>query len=130
MVRIYDTRDRSKAQLVIAAHDADVNVISWNALTSYMLASGGDDGALRIWDLRALPTYVANFTFHKQPITSVEWCPQESSMLATCSEVREGPLLQNSRQNSLPTQLRNALQYCPVCSRRGQCAGGGAYVMR
>lgn len=91
MVRIYDTRDRSKAQLAIAAHDADVNVISWNALTSYMLASGGDDGALRIWDLRALPTYVANFTFHKQPITSVEWCPQESSMLATCSEVREPP---------------------------------------
>lgn len=35
------------------AHDSDVNVISWNALVTYMLASGADDGAVRIWDLRS-----------------------------------------------------------------------------
>jgi WD40 repeat protein len=38
--------------LTVNAHDADVNVISWNRLATYMLASGGDDGTLRIWDLR------------------------------------------------------------------------------
>jgi WD40 repeat protein len=35
------------------AHDSDVNVISWNSLVTYMLASGADDGAVRIWDLRS-----------------------------------------------------------------------------
>ena len=49
--------------LRVLAHDADVNVISWNRMTSYMLASGGDDGTLRIWDLRNFqPTeFVAHF---------------------------------------------------------------------
>lgn len=73
------------------AHDTDVNVISWNSLTTYMLASGADDGSLKVWDLRQFspgnnqPSPVANFTYHKKPITSVEWCPHEASMLLTTS---------------------------------------------
>lgn len=47
----------------VMAHEADVNVISWNHATSYMLASGGDDGTLRIWDLRNFKPadFVAHF---------------------------------------------------------------------
>jgi WD40 repeat protein len=37
----------------LQAHDSDVNVISWNRLVAYMLASGSDDGGLKIWDLRS-----------------------------------------------------------------------------
>jgi ribosome assembly protein RRB1 len=87
-IRIWDTRETSKAMLAVTAHDTDVNVISWNKLTAYMLASGGDDGALKVWDLRqfapgAAP--VACFTHHRGPVTSVEWCPHEASMLLTTS---------------------------------------------
>lgn len=48
-------------------------------------ASGGDDGALRVWDLRAFKegAAVASFSYHRGPVTSVEWCPYEPSMLAT-----------------------------------------------
>ncbi len=52
-IRVFDTRERSKPMITVAAHDTDVNVISWNRLVTYMLASGADDGTLRIWDLRA-----------------------------------------------------------------------------
>jgi ribosome assembly protein RRB1 len=31
-----------------------VNVISWNRGAQYLLASGGDEGALKVWDLRNL----------------------------------------------------------------------------
>lgn len=37
---------QSKSMLSVAAHDADVNVISWNRATSYMLASGEQGSAV------------------------------------------------------------------------------------
>lgn len=76
--------------ITVNAHEADVNVISWNCSTTYMMASGGDDGSLKVWDLRQLssgeaPAPVASFSYHRGAITSVEWCPYEASMLSTTS---------------------------------------------
>ena len=50
---------------------------------------------MRVWDLRNFKagSYVASFSYHKGPVTSVEWSPHESSLLATCSDdntVRRG----------------------------------------
>lgn len=71
----------------VSAHDTDVNVISWSPVVTYMLASGADDGNMKIWDLRNLKegAHVAQFEFHKQAITSIEWSPHDGSMLATSS---------------------------------------------
>ena len=69
-----------------------VNVMSWNNKVNYMLATGADDGGLRIWDLRALASgaskdskdsFVANFQFHRAPVTSVEWARFDGAMLAS-----------------------------------------------
>ena len=40
-----------KPQFSFVAHDCDVNVISWNTHTKFLLASGDDKGEFRIWDL-------------------------------------------------------------------------------
>lgn len=56
-IRIWDVRvkGRKSAMAVEGAHESDVNVISWNKTSSasYLLVSGGDEGSLRVWDLRS-----------------------------------------------------------------------------
>ncbi len=93
-VRIWDVRcDPRKPALSAHCHESDVNVISWNRNVSYLLASGADDGSFKTWDLRnfaggpgllesTLSTPVATFKWHLSAITSIEWHPTESSVLA------------------------------------------------
>lgn len=52
-VRVWDIRAKNRKSAVgIQAHEEDVNVISWNKGTDYLLVSGGDEGGLKVWDLR------------------------------------------------------------------------------
>ena len=88
-IRIWDVRIKShrSALTVDAAHEQDVNVISWNRGTQFLLLSGGDDGALNVWDMRSFkpnqtPSPVAHFDWHRAPISSVEWHPEEDSILS------------------------------------------------
>lgn len=96
-VRIWDVRcDPRRPVLSAHCHESDINVISWNRSVSYLLASGADDGSFKTWDLRnfqdvksagsgfesTLSTPVATFKWHIAPITSIEWHPTESSVLA------------------------------------------------
>lgn len=94
-IRIWDVRVRSKKSVISVgdAHEQDVNVISWNKNTDYLMLSGGDEGSLKVWDLRNFkpssgagaaekPLAVATFTWHTAPISSVEWHPTEDSVFA------------------------------------------------
>ena len=78
---------------------ADVNVLAWNGHVSNLLATGGDDGMLSVWDLRNFrpggaggggdgdaPAPLARFTAHRNPITGLEWHPTDESMLAVSDE--------------------------------------------
>ncbi len=55
---------------------------------SYLLASGSDDGSFKVWDLRYIksssPT-LANFRYHRGPVTSIEWAPHDESILCVSS---------------------------------------------
>src|SRR5271170_518373 len=87
-LRIHDTRTptRNKPAINVKASDVDVNVLSWNTSVSYLMVTGDDSGATKVWDLRHFKdgkdATVAQFSWHKSAITSVEWCPQESSVFA------------------------------------------------
>ncbi|GAB2225360.1 hypothetical protein Droror1_Dr00006152 [Drosera rotundifolia] len=87
-IGIWDTRLGKSPAFYFKAHNTDVNVISWNRLASCMLASGSDDGAFSIRDLRVIKvdnSPVAHFEYHKHPITSIEWSSHEGSTLAITS---------------------------------------------
>lgn len=52
-VRVWDVRAKGRKSVVsVEAHSEDVNVISWNKGVDYLLVSGGDEGGLKVWDLR------------------------------------------------------------------------------
>lgn len=94
-IKFWDAREyRKPALFVSAAHSSDVNVISWNRAETHLIASGGDDKKLKVWDLRSLDqksgnneaSAAAEFCQHKESITSVEWHPRDTSMLAASSE--------------------------------------------
>jgi ribosome assembly protein RRB1 len=96
-VKIWDARSKSrKAAVSVQVSKTDVNVLSWSYQTSHLLASGADDGEWAVWDLRqwkpstsmdssSKPSPVANFNFHKEQITSVEWHPTDDSIVAVCA---------------------------------------------
>jgi ribosome assembly protein RRB1 len=101
-VRIFDTRAPGRAMLSHQIHSSsafgsnDVNVLSWNALVSNLLATGSDSGILSVWDLRKFSSSsdkdgvvspLARFSPHKTPITSVEWHPTDESMLAVTDDL-------------------------------------------
>ncbi|KAK9685491.1 Histone-binding protein RBBP4 or subunit C of CAF1 complex [Popillia japonica] len=89
-IRIWDTRAPPNKSCMItadAAHESDVNVISWNKNEPF-IASGGDDGFLKVWDLRRFvdKTPVAIFKHHTAPVTSVEWHGTDSAVFASSGE--------------------------------------------
>ncbi|KAH0544354.1 hypothetical protein FGG08_001495 [Glutinoglossum americanum] len=100
-VKIWDLRSKThKPAVSVQASKVDVNVISWSHQTSHLLATGADDGTWAVWDLRswkpsvagsssppadATSTPVASFNFHKEQITSIEWHPQEDSIVAVAA---------------------------------------------
>lgn len=86
-LRIWDCRAAPQKACMLVCEDAhltDINVISWNRSEPF-ICSGGDDGYLHIWDLRKFQTKkpIATFKHHTDHITTVEWNPTDSSVLAS-----------------------------------------------
>lgn len=103
-IKIWDDRAQSHKACMLTvpdAHDSDVNVINWNK-TEPFIVSGGDDGVVKIWDLRKLETHAALFKHHTGPITSVEWHPTDSSVFAASGEDNQVSLWDLGVESSEP----------------------------
>jgi len=88
-VKVWDSRASArKAMISVKVHKSDVNSLSWNKKVPYLLATGSDDCAFSIWDLRKFnpDAAVAHFTFHDKPICCVEWNPNDDTQLVVVSE--------------------------------------------
>ncbi|EMC97746.1 hypothetical protein BAUCODRAFT_31747 [Baudoinia panamericana UAMH 10762] len=93
-VKVWDARSKSRKHAIsVKVSDSDANVLSWSHQTPHLLASGHEDGTWSVWDLRQWKTPdtaaaskpVANFSFHKEQITSLEWHPTDDSIVSVCA---------------------------------------------
>jgi len=96
-IKLWDLRaTKLKPQMSFKASDCDINVISWNTTSKFLLASGDDKGEFRIWDLRNLNQAgagknrdeyesITKIRWHTAPITSIAFEPREDSVLAVTS---------------------------------------------
>ncbi|KAJ6231090.1 glutamate-rich wd repeat-containing protein [Anaeramoeba flamelloides] len=110
-IKIWDSRAKKCGLEIPNAHDSDVNVISWNKISDNLIASGGDDGIFKIWDLAKIDQELKSFqlekkkqkrknhnlqkpsikpevgfVWHNQPITSLEWNPFDETEIVVSSE--------------------------------------------
>lgn len=77
---------RMKEQYVssIVAHKEEVCGIKWS-FDDRLLASGGNDNRLKVWDIRSQRTSQPLFKFssHKAAVKAIAWSPHQANVLAS-----------------------------------------------
>jgi len=84
-VIISDPRVKGGRAARFRAHEADVNVLDWSYFDENALLTGGEEGGVRLWDLRNTQEPLKAFKYHSGPITSVRFSPNEPTVFASLS---------------------------------------------
>jgi len=82
---LWDTRSNNpnKPSQMIEAHSAEVNCLSFNPYSEYILATGSADKTVALWDLRNTKMKLHSFESHKDEIFQVQWSPHNETILAS-----------------------------------------------
>ena len=60
-----------------------VNCLSFNPYSEFILATGSADKTVALWDLRNLKLKLHSFESHKDEIFQVQWSPHNETILAS-----------------------------------------------
>ena len=82
---IWDTRSNNtnKPSHIVDAHTAEVNCLSFNPYSEFILSTGSADKTVALWDLRNLKLKLHSFESHKDEIFQVQWSPHNETILAS-----------------------------------------------
>lgn len=87
MLHILDTRSESTLTSAVKtkAHEDAINVLSFNPVSEYILATGSADKSIGLWDLRNFKYKLHSLDGHQDAVTSLSWHPFEESVLGSAS---------------------------------------------
>lgn len=81
---IWDSNSsNTKPAHCVDAHTAEVNCLSFNPYSEFILATGSADKTVALWDLRNLKLKLHSFESHKDEIFQVQWSPHNETILAS-----------------------------------------------
>ncbi|KAL8269364.1 hypothetical protein Esti_006699 [Eimeria stiedai] len=83
-IKLWDLRVAlsAPATAIVQAHEADVNALRFSPVHAHLLLSGGEEGSLKVFDLRCVHMPLAEMDWHKKPITCVDWHPSDEAVFA------------------------------------------------
>jgi histone-binding protein RBBP4 len=73
---------------VIKGHESHINCLSFNPFNEFLLATGGLDQAVALWDLRNMKERLHSFEGHREGVFQVSWSPFHESVLGSSSADR------------------------------------------
>ena len=124
---VYDRFAQTRS-LRIDAHGDDVNAVAFVDTATHILASGGDDGLIKIWDRRSLreanPTPVGVFAGHVDGVTFID-SKDDARHIISNSKDQSIKLwdLRHFASNQTIDETRRAVRCQTWDYRWGQCPG-------
>ena len=86
MLLLWDTRERKDKphDRVTRAHgERDIHCVDWSGLRPNLLATGAQDGGVRIWDRRNLGGALHVLNHHSKAVMNIQWNSHHEGLLAT-----------------------------------------------
>ncbi|KAA8910365.1 hypothetical protein TRICI_004163 [Trichomonascus ciferrii] len=84
-IQLHDTRSQDDHTSMISDSQSAI-CLQFNPVNSNLLATGGEDAMVSLWDVRKPGEKVHTLAEHTGPIVELEWSPYHSTILATASE--------------------------------------------
>ncbi|GER46578.1 cell division cycle [Striga asiatica] len=89
----HDVRARNSVVCYVKAHKMEVCGLKWSN-TGKILASGGNDNVVYLWDVRKMGArqHLYRFNDHSGAVKALAWCPYDDNMLASGGGTSDGSI--------------------------------------
>lgn len=89
-LNLWDTREKDRKRPVhrVEGHKGEINCLSFNPYSEFVVATGSADHTVALWDMRNLKLKVHSFENHADEVLQIEWSPFNQAVLASASNDR------------------------------------------
>ncbi|KAL6509397.1 hypothetical protein OROGR_022707 [Orobanche gracilis] len=110
----HDVRAKSSMVCCVKVHKDGVCGLKWSS-TGKLLASGGNDNLLYVWDVCKMSSrqHLHRFSDHRAAVKAIAWCPYSCNVLASGGGYDDGSIkIWNTQKGSCVSSTDTKAQIC------------------